>query len=146
MRNKLAMATVGALTLAFAQTPAMATLNDNGDDHQGAEMTRGERELADMLGGRVAGEAENCIRQSGFNNSVRVIEDTALVFRQGRTLWVNMTRNPRSIDEHDVLVFRRFGSNLCSSDQVTTVDRSLHFTTGFVLLDEFVPYRMADDS
>ena len=110
------------------------------------EMTKGERKLARMLEGRVAGEPERCIRTLPSRN-IQTIDDTALVYRQGDTIWVNYTKNARYLDDNDVLVIERFnGSQLCRTDQITTIDRFGGFITGFVLLDDFVPYREASAS
>ena len=107
-----------------------------------ADMTKGERELAKMLEGRVAGEPERCIRTLPSRN-LQTIDDTALVYRQGDTIWVNYTKNARGLDDDDVLVIRRFaGTQLCRTDQITTIDRFGGFYTGFILLDDFVPYTL----
>ena len=108
------------------------------------ELTKGARQLAELLEGRVAGEPQRCIRTTPARN-IQTIDDTALVYRQGDTLWVNYTRNARGLDEDDVLVIERFsGSRLCRTDQITTIDRFGGFFTGFVLLDDFVPYTIVD--
>jgi hypothetical protein len=108
-------------------------------------VSKGETKLAKMLEGRVAGEPTRCINTFG-NGSLQIIDDTALVYRQGRTLWVNRTANPRGLDSDDYLVIRKFGSGsqLCRLDNVTTQDRSGNFFTGVVFLEDFVPYRKAE--
>ncbi len=110
------------------------------------ELTKGEQKLAKLLDGRVAGEPERCIRTLPSRN-IQTIDDTALVYRQGDTIWVNYTRNARHLDDNDVLVIERFsGTQLCRTDQITTIDRFGGFFTGFVLLDDFVPYRKSSAS
>ena len=126
--------------LAFLAVPAAAD-EHAGDDHR--ELTRGEKKLAKLLEGRVAGEPENCIRDRPLR-SFQVIDGTAIVYRVGSTVWVNYTRNPQALDDSDTLVFRRFGSQVCSTDIVSTVDRFAGFYTGNIFLDEFVPYRKVD--
>ncbi|MBX7458552.1 hypothetical protein K3152_09870 [Qipengyuania sp. 1NDH17] len=107
-------------------------------------MTRGEAELQEMLEGRIAGEPERCIRTTR-SRSLTKIDDTALVYRSGDTIWVNRTRNPNAIDDNDYLVIRKFsGNSLCRSDQITTYSRAGNFYSGFIVLDDFVPYRMGD--
>ena len=109
-----------------------------------AAPTRGEAKLAKLLDGRVAGEASDCIRTIG-SRSMTQIDDTALVYKDGDTIWVNRTRNPGSIDDSDYLVIRKFtGSQLCRSDRVTTYSRIGNFFSGVIFLDDFVPYRVAD--
>lgn len=110
-----------------------------------AEMARGEATLAKMLEGRVAGEPENCINTFG-SRSLTQIEDTALVYKSGDTIWVNYTKTPEAIDDSDYLVIRKFsGSQLCRTDQVTTRDRFGNFFSGVIFLDDFVPYRKSDE-
>lgn len=106
-------------------------------------VTRGAAELAKILDGRVAGEPERCIRTIG-NRNINQIDETALVYRDGDTVWVNYTRNPESIDDSDVMVIRRFnGTSLCRTDQIDLVDRFNGFFTGVIFLDDFIPYRKA---
>ena len=115
------------------------------EEHGDAHITKGEAKLAKMLEGRVAGEARSCISTFGSRN-IRQIDDTALVYRSGDTIWVNRTRNPESIDDRDVMVIERFsGSTLCRTDQVRTVDRHAGFMTGIIFLDDFVPYRLPEE-
>jgi hypothetical protein len=104
-------------------------------------MTKGEARLAKLIEGRVAGEPESCIKDFGVR-SFQVIDKTAIVYKIGRTVWVNQTRDPASLDDGDTMVFRRFGSQICSSDIVTTIDRVGGYYTGNVFLSEFVPYRL----
>ncbi|GAB5351769.1 hypothetical protein [Qipengyuania sp. 483] len=107
--------------------------------------TRGEAKLAKMLEGRVAGEPERCIPTIG-SRSLTQIDDTALVYRSGDTIWVNYTRTPEAIDNSDYLVIERFNSmSLCRTDQVRTVTRSGNFTSGVIFLDDFVPYRKVEE-
>ncbi|MBQ94693.1 MAG: hypothetical protein CL510_02515 [Actinobacteria bacterium] len=107
-------------------------------------MTRGEKKLADMLEGRVAGEPQSCINTFGSRNLMQ-IDNTALVYRDGKTIWVNYTRNPDSIDDSDVMVLKRFsGSSLCRTDTIELVDRVGGFFSGVLLLDDFIPYTKVD--
>lgn len=126
--------------LGLATAPAVAQDDTESDQ---PEMTKGEKKLAKLLEGRVAGEPESCIRDYPVR-SFQVIDKTAIVYKIGRTVWVNYTKDPESLDDSDTLVFRRFGSQICSSDIVTTMDRFGGFYTGNVFLDKFVPYRLPE--
>lgn len=107
-------------------------------------MTEGEVELAEMLEGRVAGEPQNCIRMFGSRSFSR-IDDTALVYKDGDTIWVNYTRNPDSIDDDDIFVIDKFNATrLCRTDQITLRDRFGGFFSGVLFLDDFVPYTKVD--
>ena len=107
------------------------------------ERPSGEEKLAKLLKGRVAGEPESCIRTFPHTR-LTVIDGTALVYKQGSTLWVNRTRYPSDIDDDDALVSRQFGAQLCRTDIVTTIDRNAQFYTGNIFLGDFVPYRRPD--
>jgi hypothetical protein len=99
-----------------------------------------------MLKGRVAGEPQKCIRAFPTPD-LTVIDSTALVYKVGRTLYVNVPKNARTLDDRETLVRRTsFGSRLCNTDIVTTVDSGLGHHTGSISLGEFVPYRKTEAS
>ena len=101
---------------------------------------RGEERLAKMLEGRVAGEPVNCIYTTR-SNKLEVIENVGLVYDAGDTIYVARPTNPKSLGRTDVLVMERFGSQLCDTDMIRTVDRYAGYVTGVVFFDGFVPYR-----
>jgi len=134
----LALAAASAAAgLALASAPAVA---------EEAEKSKGEVKLEKILEGRVAGEPQRCIRD--FNNRrLRVIDDTALVYGSGKTIYVQRTKNPQDIDRDEVLVVRRFGSSqLCRLDVVTTVDRLSGIYGGAIFFEDFIPYTRVEDS
>lgn len=103
-----------------------------------------EAKLAKMLEGRVAGEPRNCIPLNRVSSS-QIIDKTAIVYRDGSTLWVNRPASgASSLDDRDVMVTKTVGSQLCSIDTVQLVDSSSRSWNGFVSLGEFIPYRKVD--
>jgi hypothetical protein len=100
----------------------------------------GEEKLAKLLEGREAGEPVDCISFSQSRDS-RVIDKTAIVYGSGRTIWVNRPTNADDLDDDDVMVTKTSLSRLCRLETVRMHDRSHFFFTGFVGLNEFVPYR-----
>ena len=130
---KVAAIAAGLAAAAFA-VPAAAQ-----DD---AEMTEGEAELAEILEGRIAGEPVNCL-SSMQRDRIQTIDETAFVFRDGDTIYVNRPRGARFIDDFDLPVFRQFSSHLCRLDQVEMRDRTSGIPGPRVVLEEFVPYRKA---
>jgi hypothetical protein len=100
-----------------------------------------EQRLAKLLAGRVAGEPVHCISLRDIRSS-EIIDGTAIVYRTGgNRLYVNRPRGgAQQLDYDDVLVTRTSTSQLCSIDIVRLVDRTSRFETGFVSLDDFVPY------
>ena len=98
-----------------------------------------EAKLAKMLDGRVAGKPQDCIFMPSIRGT-RIVDNTAIVYDAGRTLWVNRPRSgAESLDDDDILVTRLHSSSLCSIDIVELRDRYGHFYNGFVGLGEFVP-------
>ncbi|WP_133366633.1 hypothetical protein [Qipengyuania sediminis] len=133
MRKIIGTLAAATAALGFLAAPAMA------------EHHSGEERLAKLIEGRVAGEPRSCITTRPTGNDLTVIDGTALVYKEGGTLWVNRTRTPDAIDSDDVLVVRRFGgSGLCRTDSITLADRLTGMFTGVIFLDDFVPYEKAD--
>ena len=99
----------------------------------------GEQQLAKLLEGRVAGEPVSCIPLHRTSSS-RIIDGTAIVYDSGRTIYVNRPRHPQSLDSDDVMVMRLHSSQLCRLDTVRLHDRSHYSFSGFVGLEDFVPY------
>ena len=140
----LSIATIAGAAMALtAAQPTLAEDHTDGDMDY-SEMTKGERQLAKMLEGRVAGEPQRCIR-TGFNDNMRTIDGTAYVFGRGKTIYVQRTQRPENIDRDDILVSRRFNSSeICKLDLVNTADRSFGMYTGAVFYDDFIPYTRVD--
>lgn len=130
--------------LAFAMAPAAMA-----DDHAGdtaEEMTKGEKRLAKLLEGRVAGEPQRCIRNFP-NDRMQTIDKTAYVYGSGKTIYVQRTRNPEHIDRTDALVSRRFNATqICKMDVTHTIDPFIGMFTGAVFFTDFVPYTRVDEN
>lgn len=143
MKNLIKSGALAALACSLIATPVLAEHHES--DAQ--DMTRGEKKLARLLEGREAGEPTNCITTIP-NGNLQIIDGTALVYKRGKTVWVNRTRNPDSLDDSDYLVIKKYGSanRLCRLDNVTTHDRGSNFFSGVVMLTDFVPYRLKDNA
>jgi len=103
------------------------------------KIDRGEAELAEILEGYQAGEPVNCLNRAQ-RDRLRIVDGTALVFRDRQTIYVNRTNAPRYIDDFNIPVFKQLGSRICRSDQVEFVSR-LGGTGGQVIaLKQFIPY------
>ena len=122
-----------AASLALGAAPAQAAPVDR------------EAELDRAIGNRVAGEPVDCIDLHRVRSS-QIIDDTAIVYRVGSTLYVNRPRaGAESLNRWDTMVTRTFGNRLCSVDTVRMVDLSSRMMTGLVFLGDFVPYRRVQD-
>ena len=125
-------------TIAIALVAAAALLT--GPALEAKPRQSPEQRLDKLLEGRVAGRPEHCI--STFDTrEMQVLDKTAIVYGWGNTIWVNTPRNAQDLDDDDILVTRTSGSQLCSLDIVTTLDRTAGFYNGSISLGEFVPYR-----
>ncbi len=106
-----------------------------------ADPGKGERQLAQALEGRVAGEPVDCIDLHRIRSS-RIINRTAIVYDAGGTLYVNRPRaGASSLRDWDVMVTRPFGSRLCRVDTVQMVSPGSRMLSGIVVLGDFVPYK-----
>lgn len=123
---------VGA-TLIAASLLAAPTVNAR-------QKLTGEEQLAKLLDGRVAGDPVSCIQLSQSQDT-QVIDKTALVYRVGRTLYVNRPTNADRLDSDDILVTKLYSSQLCRLDTVQLHSRSTpSMWSGSVGLQDFVPY------
>jgi hypothetical protein len=100
----------------------------------------GEAKLAQMLDGRQPGKPVNCLPLGQAQDS-RIIDKTAIVYQFGSTLYVNRPTNATALDSDDIMVTRTSQSSLCSLDTVELHDRTSRFYSGFVGLQQFVPYK-----
>ena len=120
---------LGAFALAV---PAFAAHDHN---------ARGEAELAKMLDGRTPGAPVDCL-SSFKRRNMEVIDHTAIVFRDGDTLYVNRPAGVDFLTWSDIPVFKIWGSNqLCDKDMAELRDRSTGMRGAAIVLGEFVPYR-----
>lgn len=101
---------------------------------------KNQARLAQMLEGRTAGEPVSCIPLVQ-SNRLEVIEGVALVYNSGDTIYVAKPKDPTMLGRDDIMVIDRFGSQLCDTDIVRTVDRNGGYFTGVVFLNKFVPYK-----
>jgi len=139
-------ALIASAALALFATPVLAGDEPPAEAKPAAEMTKGEKELAKLLEGRVAGEPVTCIRTFPSQN-FRIIDETALVYGRGDTIYVNRTKHPDDIDDDEILVIRpTSASQLCRLDNVTMVDRTSHMFSGVIFLEQFVPYTKVKDA
>lgn len=110
-----------------------------------AEVTRSpkaQRELADALAGRTAGKPVTCL-PSYRANDMQVIDDWTILFKNGRTVYVQNPRGgcPGIGSRRNVLVTRLWGTNqLCSGDISHLVDPTSGIGGGACVFSEFVPY------
>lgn len=122
----------------FATAVALFAASAHGASPTRAE--RGEAKLAKMLAGRTAGKPQSCI-SAQVSDRLQIIDQTAIVYDVGETIYVARPDQPKSLNTDDVIVIDRLAGELCKQDVVRTVDQSSGFTTGTIFLGDFIPYR-----
>jgi hypothetical protein len=103
---------------------------------------KGEAKLARIIDGRVAGEPVRCLDSSQRRN-LEIVDRTALVFKDGDTLYVSRPAGVSFLTWSDVPVFEIWGDQLCKMDIVHLQDRSSGIGGASLSMGEFVPYRRA---
>ena len=143
-RPHAALALIAGASLAIC-APAVAQ-DEQPEDAAPKEMTKGEKRLAKLLEGRVAGEPRTCINHRPTQRS-RTIDKTAYVYGSGNTIYVQRTKNPKQIDDREVLITQRFGgtSQLCRQDIARVMDPVSGIFAGAVFFDDFIPYTRVKD-
>jgi hypothetical protein len=132
MKN-LALIVAGA-GLALAATAATAS----------SASDQGEARLARMLEGRTAGQPVSCIDTMN-SNKMQVIDEVALVYNAGKTIYVARPTDPHELKRNDAIVMDRFSpTRLCVQEPMRTIDRYDGYPTGSVFLKDFVPYTKND--
>ncbi|MFM5949442.1 MAG: hypothetical protein ACKOPM_09470 [Novosphingobium sp.] len=99
-----------------------------------------QQRLDKLIEGRVAGEPVSCVSSFETRN-MQVLDKTAIVYGWGNTIWVNVPKNAKDLDDDEILVTRTSNSQLCDLDIVHTLDRGSQMPSGFISLGKFVPYK-----
>jgi hypothetical protein len=100
----------------------------------------GEAKLAKALEGRTPGKPVDCISLSRSRSS-QIYDGTAIVYEDGRTLYVNRPSiGAESLRRDDILVSKTYTDRLCRIDTIRLIDQGSRFERGFVGLGQFVPY------
>ncbi|GGD56853.1 hypothetical protein [Croceicoccus mobilis] len=142
MKRNIMLTALATGVMALAPVAAQAAQDqDKAEDapEATAQMSKGEKKLAKALEGRVAGEPVRCIQLSRVQSST-IYDDTAIVYRIGRTLYVNRPDSgASSLNSSDIMVTQTVMNQLCSVDTVQMRDNT-GFMRGVIFLGEFVPY------
>jgi hypothetical protein len=101
-----------------------------------------ERELAQLLDGKVAGKPVSCVDATQGHN-LQALGDHVLVYKVSKKL---VYRNDllgacTGLRFGDTLVMHVFGSEYCRGDIARVVNLTTGSWTGSCALGEFVPYR-----
>ncbi|MDO6416680.1 hypothetical protein Q4F19_20010 [Sphingomonas sp. BIUV-7] len=103
----------------------------------------GEARLQAMLAGRTAGTPTNCVSLAPSMDSTK-IEGVGMVYRRGRTLYVNRFVNGcPSLNSFNGIVTRTPSTQLCRGDIARVVDFTTGIEGGSCVLGDFTPYEKA---
>lgn len=128
------------LVLGFSLAAVLAACSTSAG--QQTRSPRAQMELDKALAGRVAGKPVSCL-PSYRANDMQIIDDWTILFRDGRTIYVQEPRGgcPGIGIRRNVLVTRLFGTNqLCSGDISHLLDPTSGIQGGACVFSEFVPY------
>jgi hypothetical protein len=131
----LGIAGASAMLLSCSSTPVEETLSP-----------RAQHDLAQALEGRAPGPAVRCI-PNYRSNHMQVIDDSTLLFEDGRTIYLQKPINSCSGigNRSRILVTRPFGTtDLCEGDINRTVDLNAGIEGGACVFGPFVPYLRAN--
>jgi hypothetical protein len=101
-----------------------------------------QRELDQLLAGKVAGPPLSCLPSYRSTDMV-VIDEHTIAFRDGasRTYVANMRDGCSNIGGNNTLVTKSYGgAELCHGDIGQVVDLTNHFTVGSCVFGDFIPY------
>ena len=102
--------------------------------------SRDAKMLTRELAGRTAGIAERCVANTRLGQAT--IYGETLLYRDGKTVWLNKVERCPGLFRDPILVFDIFGGQLCENDLVRTIDRGgLGIPGPACQLGKFTPYR-----
>jgi hypothetical protein len=107
-----------------------------------ARTSEAQAKLDKHLGGRVAGQPEDCLRSDRTNSPIG-IDDHTILFRDGPRIWRNDLRGGYecgNLSGRKALVTQGFGRRVCSGETVSVVNLYDGSLAGACVLGPFVPY------
>ncbi len=130
---RVTLAAVTALALAgCVSADARDTVRDT---------ARVDRELAELIGDRTPGPAQNCVDQARLLGPERVGPRDVIYRQSGRRVWRTTLREDcTGLGGDVVLVVESYGTQLCQNDRFRVVNRNSGLSFGYCFFGPFVPY------
>ena len=131
---RLMMIPIAAVALSACQTAS----------EPASRLAEDQQAYDKALAGKTAGASSNCL-PTYRSQDMTVIDEGTILFRDGRTVWVNNTLGRCSNLGRSgyAMVTKSFGSQLCRGDIATVTDTQSGMMVGSCSIGEFVPYRPA---
>ena len=128
-----------AIVLAATALSACETANE--PRQRSAEM---QALYEKTLAGKTPGKSDSCL-PTYRSNDMTVIDERTILFRDGRTTWVNtMIGECNQLGRAGyAIVSRSTGTQLCRGDIATVTDTTSGASVGSCAYGDFVPYRPA---
>lgn len=118
---------------------ALAGCTANGEFQQ-SQQARADRELADALKDRVAGEPTDCVSTSGLDGP-QIIDRKTILYRSGGRVWRNeLAAECPGLSPFDTIIVELHGSQVCRNDRFRTVDPGSQIPGPTCLFGKFTPY------
>lgn len=134
------MRRLAALTLAAAILAGCATY---AADQPAYRSVKNDLEFRKALAGKVPGRPVDCL-PSYRSSDMQVIDDNTILFRDGRTTYVQSPRggcSPLGSGHYTLVTRSHGGMGLCRGDIARVVDLTAGFTVGSCAIESFVPFR-----
>lgn len=108
-----------------------------------AQDTSGDADLAKAVEGRTAGKPLNCVSAS-FIGTPQIIDRDTLVYRSGRTLYVNqLDVECPGLREGNTIVMEIHGSQICRNDSIRVLEPGSTIPGPYCRLGNFTPFKKA---
>ena len=118
---------------------ALAGCAANGEFQQ-SQRARADRELADALKDRVAGEPVDCVSTPGLDGP-QIIDRKTILYRSGGRLWRNeLAAECPGLSPYDTIIVELHGSQICRNDHFRTIDPGSRIPGATCLFGKFTPY------
>jgi hypothetical protein len=111
---------------------------------QASQQAEAAKDLADVLGDRVAGAPKDCISVSD-SDGPQIIDDHTIVYKPvGRTLWRNdLASECPGLRPYTTLIVEVHGSQICRNDRFRAIDPGASIPGPYCMLGKFTPYEKA---
>jgi len=111
---------------------------------QASQAAEAQKDLAAVLGDRVAGAPRDCISVTD-SDGPQIIDDHTIVYKPlGRTVWRNdLGAACPGLRPYTTLIVEVHGSQLCRNDRFRVLDPGSSIPSAYCMFGKFTPYEKA---